>query len=315
LVLLFVVGPALLILVGSIAYAGSSSGGFSFLFGDRIAILEVHSVIGQGTVYREGNTDRLKKLVMRWADDSSIKGMVLDINSPGGTVTPTWELFEAIEYFKSQGKPVYAAMGETAASGGYLVAMSADEIYATQSTLTGSIGVIFSLMGYEELFNKIGLEARPIKSGDFKDIGSGTRPITEPEKELLQELIDNIYEQFLEVVLENRMEAVRDRIAVERGVTPSEVSDSDVEAEVRRLCDGRIFSGEQAFNYGMVDKVGFRDDAVRDLKAALGLDEDAREVTTPSLPPPGLFGMMSRTANMLDARTSGKPLLEYRFAM
>src|SRR5690606_22200331 len=145
--------------------------------------------------------------------------------------------FEAIQYFKDQGKPVYASMGETAASGGYLIAMAADEVYATKSTLTGSIGVIFSLMGYEVLFDKIGLESRPIKSGEFKDIGSGTRPMTEAEKELLQELIGNIYDQFLELVMDNRFEVVRERLAKARGVRPSEISDDAVEAEIRRVCD------------------------------------------------------------------------------
>jgi protease-4 len=313
LILLFIVGPALLI--GLVAAATSSGGGFSLnFFGDRIAILEVEGVIGKGETF-PADTDRLAEVVRDWADNTRIKGMVIDINSPGGSVTPTWELYEAIQYFKDQGKPVYASMGETAASGGYLLAMSADEVYATKSTLTGSIGVIFSLMGYEELFRKIGLEARPIKSGEFKDIGSGTRPMTEAEKELLDELIGNIYDQFLELVVENRLEAVRNRVAERDGIARADVSDEMVEAEIRGLCDGRIFSGEQAYKTGMVDKLAYRDEVVSAMKTQLGISEDTTEVMTPAPPVRGLFGMMTRAASLLDAPAAGMPKLEYRFTM
>jgi protease-4 len=174
-------------------------------------------------------------------EDPSVAAVVLGVNSPGGGVTASDEMHQSILDFKeSSGKPVVVAMDSVAASGGYYISTAADRIVANETTLTGSLGVIFSLTDFSELADEYGVEQEIIKSGEFKDMGSSFRDLTPEEREIFQSLVDESYEEFVEVIEEGR----------------------DLpEERVREIADGRIYSGRQAKELGLVDSFGGLDEA------------------------------------------------------
>jgi len=182
-----------------------------------------------------GGSQEIIDLLDKAARDPSIAAVVLRINSPGGSASASWEIAQAIRRVQAEGKPVVASMASQATSGGYYVAALADRIVATPSTLTGSIGVIMSLANLQELYEKIGYRPEVIKSGPYKDIGSESREMLPEEREMLQTMVDQIYEQFVQIVAEGRK------------MDP---------AQVRALADGRIMTGEQALEAGLVDELG-----------------------------------------------------------
>jgi protease-4 len=185
----------------------------------------------------------------RFQEDDNIKSVVLRINSPGGAVAPCQEIYRAV---KALNKPVVASMGSVAASGGLYVAAGGDLIMASPGTLTGSIGVILQSLELAGALDKVGLKSQTIKSGPFKDIGSPFREMRPEEKDLLQTLVEEVYEQFLS------------DLASGRPKLPPE--------ELRRLADGRIFSGAEARRLGLVDELGGFEDAARRAAAMGGLD-------------------------------------------
>ncbi|MGI5838867.1 MAG: signal peptide peptidase SppA [bacterium] len=185
-------------------------------------------------------------------EDPAVRAVVLRINSPGGSSAAAQEIGVEVGRLREAGKTVVASMGDTAASGGYWVAALADKIVANPSTTTGSIGVIIQYSNYEELYRKAGIEMHVIKSGPHKDMGSAAREMTEAEKELLQAMVDDVYEQFVDVV------------AAGRGMEP---------ARVREIADGRILTGRQALDLGLVDTLGNFYDAIDEAAAAAGLGE------------------------------------------
>lgn len=194
---------------------------------------------------------RLEKLAAR----SEVKALVLSINSPGGSVGAVQEMHSAIQRVRKETKkPVVAHLIDVAASGGYYLAAPCDKIVANPGALIGSIGVIFHNSNIESLFQKIGIKNSVIKSGKMKDIGSMTRPMTEEERGLLQALIDNAYGQFLRAVAEGR------------GMP---------EERLKPIADGRIFTGEQGLEAGLVDQLGDSNEAVL-LAARLGGIKDAK---------------------------------------
>ncbi len=169
-----------------------------------------------------------------------IRGVVIYINTPGGGVVACQEIVDAIDRLQDDGKIVVASLGPIAASGGYYIASSADKIVANPGTLTGSISVIMQLPYMEKLIEKIGIEMRVIKSGRYKDIASPFREMKEDERELLQDLIDDLYNQFL------------DEIVKGRGI------DRD---SLIKIADGRVFTGRKAKELGLVDTLGTLYDA------------------------------------------------------
>lgn len=175
------------------------------------------------------------------ADDDSVKAVVLRINSPGGSAPAAQEISREIEKLKNTGKPVIASMGDVAASGAYYISAQADLIMANPGTVTGSIGAIMHISNVEELYEKVGLRDEAIKSGPHKDIGSSTRTMTEEERRLLEDLVKSVYSQFLEAV------------ASGRGMSLD---------ELRPLADGRVFTGSQAKEVGLVDEMGNFQDAI-----------------------------------------------------
>lgn len=186
----------------------------------------------------------------RFQENPAVKGVLVVVNSPGGMVGPSQEIFEAIKRVKDAGKKVVVSMSSVAASGGYYVSLPADVIVALPSTLTGSIGVILNFPVYKGLLEKVGVHVYTVKSREHKDIGSGTREPTPQDTLLLKSMIDDVYAQFLEEVVRWR-ELPRD--------------------SAYAVADGRILSGRQAYRYGLVDTLGTREDAHRILAELCGL--------------------------------------------
>jgi protease-4 len=183
----------------------------------------------------------VKRKLRKAIEQDNVKGVLLRINSPGGTVGMSQEIYDAIKAARGKGKIVAVSMGDITASGGYYIASCADHIFANPGTLTGSIGVIMHLLNWQETEKKIGLTPNVIKSGAFKDIGSPDRPMSTEEKDLLQNIIMDSYDQFVTAVADGRK--------------------MDKE-QVKKLADGRIYSGRQALKVKLVDELGSYDDTL-----------------------------------------------------
>ncbi len=185
--------------------------------------------------------------------DDSVKAVLLRIDSPGGSAAATQEAAEELQRLKEDGKPVVVSMGDTAASGAYWLAAYGDKIYANPSTITGSIGVYMSYYDLQGLSQKIGVSEEKIKSGAHKDIFSPFRPMTDEERRITQDMVNAMYEQFVHVV------------AQERHMD---------ESTVRTLADGRVFTGEQAKQAGLVDEMGNYYDALAYAGQLIHVDAD-----------------------------------------
>jgi protease-4 len=208
--------------------------GVPSLGGHRVALVEVEGLIV--------DSDRVVRELHDHGEDPSIRAIVVRIQSPGGVVGPTQEIYDAILRIRNQGKPVVASMGSVAASGGYYLAAAATRIVANPGTLTGSIGVIMQLAEIEGLLKKVGIRYEVIKAGRLKDSASFARPMTPEERAVLQAVLDDMHDQFVTAIAEGR-HLGKDR--------------------VRALADGRVYSGRMAKDLGLVDALGGFDDAVR----------------------------------------------------
>lgn len=213
---------------------------------DKIAIIYVEGVIvggrGQNNLFMEqGGTDQVIKQLHEARDDASVRAVVLRINSPGGSAAASQEVGEEVKKLRAKGKVVVTSMGDVAASGGYWLAACTDKIYANSTTMTGSIGVYVPYANWEELYKKVGIYQEKIKSGAHKDILSPERAMTGEERAIIQVMVDDIYNEFVIVVAEGRKMEV---------------------AQVRKLADGRIYTGNQAKQLGLVDELGNMYDAI-----------------------------------------------------
>ncbi|UPT73122.1 MAG: signal peptide peptidase SppA [Elusimicrobiota bacterium] len=203
----------------------------------------------------ERGAEQWARRIEQLAETKGVKAIVLDINSPGGSVGAVQEVYMRIQRVKKEKKiPFVALFGDVSASGGYYLGAACDKIVAHPGTLTGSIGVIFNVGNMEGLFAKVGYKSDPIKSGKHKDIGSPARPMTAEERQILQSLIDDAYGQFVQAVADGR------KLSVE---------------EVKPLADGRIYSGNQALQLKLVDQLGDSLDATK-LAAELGGIKDEK---------------------------------------
>jgi protease IV len=227
---------AVLFLVGATVLASQFLGkGAGMTWGtsqEKVGVVEIKGIISDSRTTLKQLDD--------FRDDPSIKAIVLRINSPGGAVGPSQEILREVEKIRRK-KKVVASLGTLAASGGYYIACGADLIMANKGTATGSIGVIMEFTNVEGLTKKIGLDFFTLKSGRYKDVGSPFRPMTPEEKEYMQHLLDNIYQQFLSDVARNR------KIPLEK---------------LRPLAEGRIYTGEEARQLGLVDVFGNLQDAI-----------------------------------------------------
>ncbi len=217
--------------------------------GAKVAVVEVEGVIGT-SVERGLDTEAIIRALGEYRDDPAVRAVVLRINSPGGVVAPTQEIFTAVRRLREAKKPVVASLGSVAASGGYYVAVAADRIFASPGTLTGSIGVVMQLANVEGLLKKVGVEYVVIKAGAYKDVGNFARAMTPEERRILQALLDDVYDQFISAVADGR------------GLEPQ---------TVRAFAEGRIYSGRQAQGLKMVDDLGGLEDAIEAAAKLAGL--------------------------------------------
>jgi len=186
-------------------------------------------------------SEAIMEQLRRAADDPSVKAVVLRLNTPGGTAAASQEIALEVDRLRKAGKKVVASMGDVAASGGYWIACRCDKIVANPGTITGSIGVIMETQNLQGLYEKLGVDPVVFKSGPHKDMGSTSRVVTEQEQQIFQSMVDDMYKQFVETVSEGR------------GID---------QAQVREVADGRVFTGSQAMENGLVDDLGNYYDAI-----------------------------------------------------
>jgi protease-4 len=217
---------------------------FSLSLQERIGVILIEGPITE--------SQQIVKQLVDFKKDDRVKAIILRVNSPGGGVAPSQEIYREVRKTIPT-KRVIASMGSVAASGGYYIASAADKIVANPGTLTGSIGVIMEFVQLEELLSKLGIGMEVLKSGEFKDIGAPHRKMSEKEKELIQNLILEIQRQFVEAVAQGR------NISVE---------------QVQAVADGRILSGAQSKELGLVDQLGNFEDAVDLAKRMAGIKGD-----------------------------------------
>jgi len=237
-------------LVGGGAGLGQTAGG-------DVALIRVEGVIaaggGGGGMFggEVASAETVVRQLQQAAEKSNIKAIMLRINSPGGSAAGSQEMYQEIRRIRDQGKPVFVSMGDMAASGGYYIASAAERIFADPGTLTGSIGVISANLEMSGLFQKIGVKPEVLKEGKFKDMGSGLRPLTDQERQVMQSLLANVYDQFVKAVADGR------GLPVER---------------VRALATGQVYTGEQALKLKLVDELGGLAPAVRALGRRVGIE-------------------------------------------
>jgi protease-4 len=229
--------------------------------GPKILLVDIDGVIGglpDRTSFFGGQElsmiARVREVLDRARADSEVKALLLRIDSPGGTVTASEQVYtEILRFKKERGVPVVAQLLGTAASGGYYIAMAADEVQAHPTTVTGSIGVIFSSVNVAGLMDKLGIEDQTVKGGIYKDAGSPLRRLTSEERSQLQSIVDDLHNRFQEVVAEGRPNLT--------------------EEEVVGLANGRIYSATQALGNGLVDRLGTLEDAAKLLESRIGTGE------------------------------------------
>jgi protease-4 len=220
---------------------------------DKIVVLDVNgAIMDTGDVssfFESAGYDHraFLKMLDQAGEDKLVKGILIRVNSPGGGVVESAEIHDRMTDIQEKtNKPIYISMGSMAASGGYYIATPAEKIYASPETLTGSLGVIFQSLNYSGLAEKYGVKMETVKSGPYKDIMNPAREMTEDEREILQSMINNSYNGFVNVISEGR----------------------DIpESRVREIADGRIYDGRQAMDLNLIDEFGYWEDAIEGIKA------------------------------------------------
>ncbi len=229
--------------------------------GDKVLMVDIQGMISNkkqtsslGSVTGVGMVDRISEILKKAEKDDDIKGLLLRINTPGGTVTSSDIIYHEIKAFKERKKiKVYAMVVDLAASGGYYVAQAADRIIVHPTSLTGSIGVIVLKMNLRGLMDKVGVDFEVVKSGDHKDFLSPFRSLSTKERQVLQETIDSLHHRFIATIDDNRKQLSKD--------------------EIKKLADGRIYTAQQALDSKLVDQIAYMDEAEDFIQKDLGLKE------------------------------------------
>ena len=236
---------ALSILVNYLFEAG-------WIGGDKVAVIRIEGVIVD-------SRDTIQEL-RHYRDNPTVKAIVLRIDSPGGGVVPSQEIYAEVQKTRAKGRvKLVSSMGNLAASGGYYIAAATDKIVANPGTLTGSIGVIMELANVKGLLEKVGVESVVIKSGRYKDMASPFRAMTEEDRALLQGVLDDVHAQFIEAVANGRSLKIE---------------------QVRTVADGRIFTGRQAKSASLVDEIGDLQDAIKLAAQLVGIPGEPRVIET-----------------------------------
>ncbi len=269
------------ILVAAIAL--SSEGGWS-MGGDRVAVVYI-----EGAIFDSKATNEHLK---RYGDDPRVKAVLLRIDSPGGGVAASQEIYDEVKRLREEKKKiVVVSMGSVAASGGYYIACAADQIVANPGTITGSIGVIAEWVNYGNLLKWAQLQSEVIKSGEFKDVGSPTRELTPKEREYLQGLINQMYSQFLTAVEAGR---------ADKGLTRE---------RLMQLADGRVYTGEEAIREKLIDNLGNYEAALKLTAERAGIRGEPQVVTPPKPARGSVLDLLLKTdlAGMVSTGTLQPP--------
>ncbi len=270
-IVLFGIAVVITLVFGALYFGLFFFSGSDLKLGDAVAVVDI-----RGAIYYD-----LSKLeeIESYRDDDDIKALLVFINSPGGGVAASQAIYHALLSVREK-KPVVAFLASVAASGGYYVACAADSIVAHEGTLTGSIGVIATFLRTQELYRKIGLDVTVIKAGKYKDIGSPYRPMTNDEREYLGELLESTYQQFV------------DAVSSGRGIPVDRVSG---------LAEGRLYTGEEAHDAGLIDKLGTFEEALEMAAKLGGLSAEPRVIRR--------VRKRSLVERILGGRVSGLPLM------
>lgn len=290
-VFIWVIG---IVIVGSIITA--------VFFSGREKLQEGYNLSGPGSKVAVVNltgtilaSRRIVSELQAVAENRSVKAIVLRVDSPGGGVAASQEIYEEVKSISDTVKPVVVSMGSMAASGGYYVSCGATRIVADPGTITGSIGVIAMFPNYAKLMTKLGLQMDVIKSGKYKDSGSPFRQMTEQDKKYFQGVVDNSFDQFLNVVAKNR------KLPIDK---------------LKKFADGRVFTGEQALKLGLIDTLGSLQDAIK-IAAHLGGIKGSPVVVEPAERRTlfdFIFGDFLSKLHIFEKDFIEQPVLQYRFA-
>jgi protease-4 len=257
--------------------------------GEKIAIVRIDGVL------MEGATGYAQKQIERASEDSRVKAVVLRINSPGGSITASDDLHHRLTKLTAA-KPVVVSMASLAASGGYFIAMPAKTLVAERTTMTGSIGVYAAFPNVKELGDKIGLKMIVVKRGAVKDSGSPFHDMRPMEMALWQDMVDHAYDQFKAVVEEGRPKLkgkLEEQVADKMVTVHSKHNDEEKPEEVRLIrcrADGGTFSADEALTLGLIDKIGYLEDAIQEAKQAAGLGDEYKAIQYDR--PPSLLGLL-----------------------
>ncbi len=254
--------------------------------GEKLALVELNEPI----VSSEEIVRQLKK----YRENRSVKAIVFRVESPGGGVAASQEIYEEVKKTRDSGKPVVVSMGAVAASGGYYVSCGANRIVANPGTLTGSIGVIFQFLHVNELMKKLGVDESTFKSGNLKDAGSPFRKVTPEEQKYFQSLIADVYDQFVNVVAKERKLDLR---------------------YVKKFADGRVFTGRQAKEYGFVDTLGTMEDAISIAASLAGIEGKPRVIKEYRRRTffERMFGETATDIAKIRDEVLHQPIIQYRF--
>lgn len=274
--------------VGLITMIGDSGGGpFASLTGDKIGVVKIKGPIKKARHYT--------KALHKFSDANHLKGILVRIDSPGGAVAPSQEIFQAVDSAADK-KPVVVSMANAAASGGYYIACGADTIFANPGSITGSIGVISQVFDVSKLLDKAQVEVNTVKTGKYKDAGSPFREFDEVDRKYFRQLLEDVHAQFVTDVAESR---------------PLD------KKKIESLADGRVFTGQQAKQKGLVDKLGSFRDAIDYVKDEAGIEGEV-DLVYPEKPSKGFFGRFIKelTSSAIDGvKSEFSPLLEYRMSL
>lgn len=281
---LLFVGICFLILAAALKNRGIEYS--SYGSGDKIAVVEINDVI----MSSESTVEQIK----RYREDKSIKAIILRINSPGGGVAASQEIYEEVKRTRDSGKIVVVSMGSIAASGGYYIACGSNLIVANPGTLTGSIGVIAQFISIKDLADKLGIKETTIKSGELKDSGDPFREMNEKDREYFQDVVDNSFSQFIEMVARERK--------------------MDIDT-LKFYANGRVFTGLQAKNIGLIDSLGTFEDAIRITSKMAGIEGEPRIIRERKKFSffEELIGTKIEDVTDIKHRLFDEPIMQYKF--
>ncbi len=295
LVIIAIIFSGIAFLVLAVSVSGTSDRTYEYVTSgsgkDKIAVVELDfTIIDPSSIVRQ---------FKKYREDKSIKAIILHVNSPGGGVAASQEMYEEVRKTRDSGKPVIVSFGSIAASGGYYVACGGSLIVSNPGSLTGSIGVIATFTNFKELADKLGVKENVVKSGKLKDSGNPFRDMNADDLEYFQEIIDNSYEQFLDVV------------STERKIDKE---------ELRKIANGRVFTGKQAKDLKLVDSLGTFQDAIRIAGQIAKIDGEpsiVREKNKRNFIEFFLEGMSGTQLKDIKEEISSeflnKPVLQYKF--